>query len=58
MVRGLVFMTVAAMSISCSGSTPADLKVGTPKTTDVAPTFRSADSDRKYLLERILIWGR
>ena len=34
-------MTVAAMSISCSGSTPADLKVGT------------AAADRTYLLERV-----
>jgi len=46
-------MTVAAMSISCSGSTPADLKVGTTKTIDAVPTFRSADSGRKYLLERV-----
>jgi dipeptidyl-peptidase-3 len=42
-------MTVAAMSISCSGSTPspagADLKVGTTTARDVA--------DRKYLLERV-----
>jgi dipeptidyl-peptidase-3 len=50
-------MTVAAMSISCSGSTPADLKVGTTTDTDgasgVVPTFRSADTNRKYLLERV-----
>jgi dipeptidyl-peptidase III len=40
-------MTVAAMSISCSGSTPspanADLKVG----------ITTAAADRKYLLERV-----
>jgi hypothetical protein len=59
-------MTVAAISISCPGSTPspasADLKVGTTKdngaasdvaAADVVPTFRSADTDRQYLLDRV-----
>ena len=41
-------MTVAAMSISCSGSTPADLPAS-----GVAPALRPAGTDRKYLLERV-----
>src|SRR5688572_28008663 len=45
-------MTVAAMSLSCSGSNPAptaDLKAGTPS--DVVPALTPAD--RNYLLERV-----
>ncbi len=62
MLRGFVTMTVAAMSISCSGatSTPAgsDLTVSTPANggtrSDSAPPLGSASqSDRKYLLERV-----
>ena len=47
-------MTVAAMSISCSGSTPtptnADPKVGA---SDRVPDSMSAGVERKYLLERV-----
>jgi dipeptidyl-peptidase-3 len=44
MLRGICAMTVAAMSIACSGSKPAS---------SVAPTPSSATLDRQYLLERV-----
>ena len=47
----------AVMSISCSSTTPADPKVGTTADnagpSGVVPTFKSADSERTYLLERV-----